>query len=368
MKKWKVGIIGCGSICGNYLRYAKEAFSDYYEVVALADIVEEKARQKAEKHEIPHAYTVEQMLDDPDIDLVINLTVPNVHEEVIIHALEKGKHVYTEKPFATTREGCKHIVETATRLGKRVGCAPDSFMSAPAQTAKKAIGDGWIGDVIGVNCICPLRGNEYWRPDCDFFYKEGAGPMLDMAAYYLNFLVNLLGPVSEVSSMGKITFPTRTVKVAPCRGHVIPVEVPTYVTTNFRFANGVIGNFTNSFDIWKSQTPYIEIYGTQGTMILPDPNRYVGDVLVYRMYDTEWRPLQQFSEYAKYGRGIGVVDMIRCYEAGIEHKANMQLATHVTDIILSVNESLKSGQPVKINTTVDPIAGLWEMQDPILWQ
>ena len=182
-KIYKVGVIGTGDISTQYLTNAKNVkmFKDYYQIVAVADLVVEKAQAKAAEFGIPKYGLPEIVYNDPEIDIIINLTVPNAHEEVNIKALESGKHVYSEKPLATSREGIKRIMETAERCGKRVGCAPDTFMSAPMQTAKKAIEEDWIGNPIGVNALCPMRGNEFFRSDCDFFYKKGAGPMLDMA-------------------------------------------------------------------------------------------------------------------------------------------------------------------------------------------
>ena len=368
MKKFKVGIIGCGAIAGQYLKNAREVYSDYFEIVALGDLNVDKARERAEKYEIERYGLPELVYDDPEIDLIINLTVPMAHEEVTCKALEAGKHVYTEKPMACTREGLDRIIETAKRCGKRVGCAPDSFMSAPMQTAKKALEEDWIGDPIGFNCMCAMRGNEYWRPDADFFYKKGAGPMFDMAAYYFNALINFFGPMESVNSMQKMTFSERTIKVPPRRGEKIEVEVPTYVTAGIRFENGVLGSFINAFDIWKTQVPYIEIHGEKGTMVVPDPNRYKGDVLVRRFKDTEWRALPQFVEYADYGRGIGIVDMIRCMAEDKPHKASAEMARHVTDAIMCVDEAAEQGRVVKVNTTATKPEGLWLMPETILWK
>lgn len=368
MRKYNVGIIGCGSISGHYLRFARDAYSDFYRITALGDIDVSKAQKRAEEFGIEKYGLPEVVYEDDTLDIIINLTVPQAHEEVSVKILESGKHLYTEKPLATSREGMKHIIEVAEKCGKRVGCAPDTFMSAPSQTAKKALEEDWIGDPIGVNAICPMRGNEYWRPDSDFFYHKGAGPMMDMAPYYLNIFVSMLGPISGVMTMSKMTWPERTIKVAPRRGEKIQVEVPTHVQTMLRFQNGIIGSFLSSFDIWSSQTPYIEIYGEKGTMVIPDPNRYKGDVLVRRFRDSEWRPLPQFVEYADYGRGIGIADMIKCIEAGIEHKANAGLAYHVTDVILAMEEAGEAKKELEISSTASKPAGLWTTPDTILWK
>ncbi|MBQ7337373.1 MAG: Gfo/Idh/MocA family oxidoreductase [Clostridia bacterium] len=368
-KVYNVGIIGSGDISAQYLRNAKEvgAFRDYYKIVAVADLVVEKAKARAEEFGVPKYGLPEIVYDDSGIDLIINLTVPNAHEEVNIKALESGKHVYSEKPLATSREGIKRIMETAKRCGKRVGCAPDTFMSAPMQTAKKALEEDWIGKPIGVNALCPMRGNEFWRADCDFFYKKGAGPMLDMAPYYLNVMVSLFGAVENVYSMQKKTFEQRTIKVAPRRGEKIDVEIPTHVCSTLGFKNGVIGTFTNSFDIFGATAPKIEVYGEKGTMVLPDPNCFDGPVMIRRYRDKEWRPMIQFVEYEGFGRGIGVMDMIKAIEQDKAHKASAELAYHVTDVILTMDEAAQAKQELKVASTVAQPEGCYMDQDPIFW-
>jgi len=368
MKKYNVGLIGCGEISSHYLRFAKEVYSDYFQITAVADLLPEKAEKRAKEYEIAKYGTPDIIFNDDTIDIVINLTVPMAHEEVSVKILESGKHLYTEKPLAVSREGMRHILDTAEKYGKRVGCAPDSFLSAPAQTAKKALEEDWIGAPIGANAICAMRGNEFWRPDADFFYKKGAGPMMDMAAYYLNQLVSMLGSVESVMTMSKITFPERTIKVPPRRGEKIQVEVPTFVSSALRFENGVIVTFVNSFDIWATKQPFIEIYGEKGTLILPDPNRYTGEVLLRRFRDEEWRAVPQFVEYGQYGRGIGIVDMIRSIEAGVPHKASGELAYHVTDVIIAMGESGELGKEVKITSKAAKPDGLWKTPETILWK
>ena len=367
MKQYRVGIIGCGVISWHYLHFGKECFSDYFTIVALGDIDIEKAKAKAEEFGIEKYGCPEIVYGDPEIDLIINLTVPNAHEEVNIKALESGKHVYSEKPLATTREGIKRIMEIAQKCGKRVGCAPDTFLSAPLQTAKKAIEEDWIGRPISVTALCPLRGNEYWRPDCDFFYQKGGGPMLDMAPYYLNAFISMFGPIDSVYSMQNITYLQRTIKVAPRRGEKIDVEIPTHVCSVMRFENGMLGSFVNSFDIWASDTPKIEVHGEKGTMVIPDPNRFSGPVLIKRFNDTEWRPLPQFIEYEGYGRGVGVMDMIRSIEMGKPHKASAEMAYHVTDVILTIDEAAAAKCEMQVASTVEQPVGLYEDQDSILW-
>lgn len=368
MRKYNVGLIGCGAISHQYLRNARNEYSDYFNITAVADILPERAEERAKEYDIPKYGTPDVILADETIDIVINLTVPMAHEEVSVQILESGKHLYTEKPLAVDRKGMQRILDTAKKVGKRVGSAPDSFLSAPAQTAKKALEEDWIGAPIGVNAICAMRGNEFWRPDADFFYHKGAGPMMDMAPYYLNMFVSMVGAVDSVMTMSKITWPERTIKVPPRRGEKIQVEVPTYVSSMLHFESGVIATFVNSFDIWKTQQPYIEIYGEKGTMVIPDPNRYQGDVLIRRFRDSEWRIMPQFVEYAAYGRGIGVVDMIRSIEADVPHRASVEMAYHATDVIFAMDEAGESHGEIKINSTVEKPSGLWDTPETILWK
>ena len=367
MKTYKVGLIGCGAISENYLRYWKNVYCDTFTIMTVADILPERAKAKAEAWGIEKYGTPEAVYDDKEIDIVLNLTVPAAHEEVCVRALRAGKHVYSEKPLAISQEGIANILAEAEKAGKRVGCAPDSFLNAPMQTAKKAIEEDWIGRPIGVNAMCAMRGNEFWRPDADFFYQKGAGPMLDMGFYYFNVFVSLFGAVKKVQAMQKITFPERTIKVAPRKGEKIRVEVPTFVSASFEFDGGVIGTFINSFDIWRSTCPFIEIYGEKGTLVLPDPNRYDGEVLLRRMKDDQFRPLPQFVEYKEYGRGIGIVDMIRSMEAGVPHKASGEMAAHIFEVFDAINLSAEEGRAVEIRSTVSKPAGLFENQDSGLW-
>ena len=191
--------------------------------------------------------------------------------------------------------------------------------------------------------------------------------MLDMAPYYLNVFVSLFGAVDSVYSMQKKTFEQRTIKVPPRRGEIIDVEIPTHVCSSLRFENGMIGSFTNSFDIWGSQTPKIEIYGEKGTLILPDPNRFVGPVLLRRYKDSEWREIPQFLEYENFGRGVDVMDLVKSIERDVPHKTSAELAYHVTDVILSMDEAAADKCEKAVTSTVAKPEGLFEHQDSILW-
>lgn len=358
--KIKVGILGCGNISDHYFKGCLEVFKDTVEVIACADKILEKAEQAAKKWNI-NACTCDQLLNNSNIDLIVNLTIPAVHEQINIAILSKGKHLYSEKPLSMTREGAEKIYNLAKESNLRVGVAPDTFMSAPVQTAKKLLEENIIGDVIGVNAICPLRGNELWRPDCEFFYQKGGGPIFDMAPYYLNIMINLFGSFKNVVANGKISWAERIYECELRKGDKISVEIPTHVAGIFELENGILFNFTNSFDIYKSCAPYVEIYGKDGTLTLPFPNLYKGDVMV-SLKGEEFKAEQQLSGYDGFMRGAGIADMAKSIYLGIEHLASIEMALHVTDIMLAFSEAIESGNKININTKCEKPSGMWERE------
>jgi len=364
MKKMKVGLIGCGSISGRYLESARTLYSDIYEITALADIRPEAAESRAREYSIPTVLTPDELIHDSEIDLVLNLTIPQAHTDVICSALDAGKHVYTEKPFGVSREEARRIMDAMKRSGKRVGCAPDSFMGMPAQTAAKAVADGWIGDVFGANCLCihPTHGNENWHPEPFSYYQRGAGPMPDMGAYYLNQLIAIIGPASSVFALETLNFPERMVNTQPHKGECIHVEVPTHVVSLIQFQSGATVTFMNTLDVWNSRQPWIEIYGTKGTLILPDPNHYVGDVLISRLSfgEDKWTKLPPLTEYENTTRGAGLADMIRSIQENRPHRASAEMALHVADIIQAFEESAATGKMIHLTTSCTQPLGRWK--------
>jgi predicted dehydrogenase len=278
MGRVKVGIIGCGNISDIYLKNCTKVF-DNLEVVACADLIMDRAKAKAEAYNIPKACTVEELLADPEIEIVINLTIPKAHAEVCLAALEAGKNVYVEKPLAISREDGKKIIETAKKKGLLVGGAPDTFLGGGIQTCKKIIDDGWIGEPIAATAFMVCHGHESWHPDPEFYYKLGGGPMFDMGPYYLTALVSLMGPIRRVTGSARITFPERLITSQPKYGTKITVDVPTHVAGIMDFESGAIGTILTSFDVWGSQLPRIEIYGSAGSMIVPDPNKTAGGLV-----------------------------------------------------------------------------------------
>ncbi|HEU5369624.1 MAG TPA: Gfo/Idh/MocA family oxidoreductase, partial [Ktedonobacterales bacterium] len=273
----KVGVIGCGTISGIYLETIKHL--KILEAVACADLFLERAQARAAEFEVPGACSVEALLTDPEVELIINLTVPAAHAEVALAALQAGKHVYNEKPLAISREDARRMLDLAQERGLLVGNAPDTFLGGGLQTCRKLLDDGWIGEPVAAFAAMTGHGPERWHPDPAFFYQRGAGPMLDMGPYYLTALVALLGPIRRVTGSARITFPERTIASAARYGQTINVETPTHIAGVLDFASGVIGTIITSFDVWSSRLPRIEIYGTRGSLGVPDPNTFGGPVL-----------------------------------------------------------------------------------------
>ncbi|SEN30153.1 Gfo/Idh/MocA family protein [Lihuaxuella thermophila] len=348
MEKVRVGVIGCGNISATYFRNLKE-FA-VLDVVACADLDVERAKASAEAFHIPKACTVDELLADPDIELVINLTVPQAHAEVCLAALSAGKHVYVEKPLAVTREEGQKILQTAKAKGLRVGSAPDTFLGGGIQTCRKLIDDGWIGEPVAANAFMMCRGHESWHPDPAFYYQVGGGPMFDMGPYYLTTLVYLIGPVNRVTGSARITFPKRMITSRPKYGQEITVQSPTHIAGVLDFASGAIGTLITSFDVWHHRLPFIEIYGTEGTLCVPDPNTFGGPVYVRRQGAEEWSKVPLTHGFTENKRGIGVADMAVAIRSGREHRANGDLAYHVLDIMHGFHDAAESGSHYELQS------------------
>src|SRR5947209_5582445 len=265
--KTALGIVGCGNISSIYLQ-APLLFENLY-VAACADIDLERAHSQAEKYGVPKACSVEEMLADPEIDIVVNLTIPAAHAGVSLSALAAGKAVYSEKPLAINREDGQAILQAARERQLRVGCAPDTFLGGGLQTCIKLINDGEIGTPIAATAFMANHGMEHWHPDPYFFYQPGAGPLFDVGPYYLTALIAMMGPIERVTASMKITFPERTVTSEPKYGTKIPVNTPTHIAGIMEFASGAVGTMITSFDVWHHHLPFIEIYGTEGTLSTP---------------------------------------------------------------------------------------------------
>lgn len=355
-----VGIVGCGNISDIYMTASRNFPA--LKVVACADLDMKRAQQKAAQHGLI-AKTVDDMLADPTIDLIINLTIPAAHYAVALAAIEAGKHVYSEKPLSLTRTQGKALVEAAAKGGVRLGGAPDTFMAGPFQTCRKLIEDGRIGRPIAATAFMMGHGPEGWHPDPEFFYKPGAGPLFDMGPYYLTALINLIGPVAGVTAATRISFPERTITSQPKNGNVIRVEVPTHAVGLLHFANGALGTIITSFDVWAAELPRIEIYGTEGTLSVPDPNMFDGVVRLFRPDQPGWQAVPLTHGYTENLRSVGVADMAMAVREGRPHRANGDMTLHVLDIMQSIHESAEQGRYLALETTCQqpaplPVGGL----------
>ncbi len=353
--KVKVGIIGCGNIFPQYIKWTRTF--EILDVVAVADMDVSRAQARAQEYTIPHAYTVAQLLADPAIEIVINLTVPQAHAEVSLAILNAGKHAYGEKPLGLTREEGQKILALAAEKKLLVGCAPDTFLGGGIQTARKVIDDGLIGRPVAATAFMCGHGPESWHPNPEFYYKAGGGPMFDMGPYYLTALINLLGPVRRVTGSAQISFPERTATSKEKYGLKITVDVATHVAGVMDFASGAVGTIITSFDTWGHHLPLIEIYGSEGSLGVPDPNNFNGKVLLRRWDDKEWREVDH-SHSDEVGRGIGVADMAYAIRSGRANRASGQLAFHVLDLMQSFHDASSQGKHVDIASTVRQPAAL----------
>lgn len=342
MNSLRVGIVGAGNISAIYCENLAKFPST--ELVAISDLDTDRAKAQAEKYGI-QAMSVDELIDSPNIDLVLNITIPKAHGEIALRSLEAGKHVYNEKPLAICREDCQKMLALASSKGLRVGCAPDTFLGAAHQRVRKLIDDGVIGVPVAVHGYMTSRGVESWHPNPEFFYKPGAGPMLDMGPYYLTAFVNMFGPIERLAAMTRTTFPERTITSEPFKGQVIKVETPTTFITALQFESGVVGQLTTSFDTYSFPSqPNIVVYGSDGTMVVPDPNSFNGwneasaKIIVRRPNGDEDIYISD-SPFKANSRGLGILDMAHAISEGRDHRASGALAYHVLDAMLSSIDS-----------------------------
>ncbi|MCB9460457.1 MAG: Gfo/Idh/MocA family oxidoreductase [Anaerolineaceae bacterium] len=346
-KVYNVGFIGVGNIAPQYIR-GLALFPEAVKATACADIDMDRARAFAEANGL-QAMTVEELLISPDIDIVLNLTIPAAHAEVSLTAIAAGKHVYMEKPLAINKADGAKVVAAAKEAGVRVGCAPDTFLGGGIQTAIKLIDDGAIGTPIAATAFMLGHGPEPWHPNPFFYYLPGGGPMLDMGPYYLTALVALVGPITQVAGMSGAGVKQRTAGHETIAGQNIPIEVNTHFSGSLRFANGAIGTTIMSFDTWAHHLPRIEVHGTDGSLSIPDPNRFDGEVQLWTPDKREWvdMPLTHRDDV---GRGIGVADMALGIREGRPHRASGDLANHVLEVMLAFDESSEANKHIDIQS------------------
>jgi predicted dehydrogenase len=350
----QVAIVGCGVIAPAYARTLAQL--DFVDVVACADALPERANELAVEYGIPRALTFDEVLDDPDIDTIVNLTPPLAHAVVTSTALDAGKATFSEKPLGVDFDEGLALVTSAAARDLRLGCAPDTFLGVGLQTCRDAIAQGLIGEPVAANAFMLGSGPESWHPNPDLFYRRGAGPLLDMGPYYLTALVSLLGPARRVTGSSRITRPERTITSEPRRGERLPVEVPTHTTTVIDFVSGPIATLVTSFDVQASRLRNIEIYGTEATLSVPDPNTFGGPVTIRGPRDTEWRELPLRTPTLPQSRGIGLADMIWATRTGRAHRASGAVALHVLELMTASVRASDEGRHVELSTTCTPAA------------
>lgn len=342
-----LGIVGCGNISQAYFN-GSQAF-DVMKVVACADLNMDAAQAQADKNNC-RAQSVDELLANPEVDMVINLTIAKAHAEVSLAALAAGKHIYSEKPIATKLEDAKALLDAAEAKSLRVGCAPDTFLGGGIQTCRKIVDDGWIGSVTGGTAYMLAAGPESWHPNPAIFYQEGSGPLYDMSPYYLTALVNLIGPIRRVTALTKQTHAQRLATCEARFGELFDVEVPTYYAGVLEFQSGAIVSMSMSFDVHQHGHSPIELYGTHGSLKVPDPNTFGGPVVMWTPISKEWREQAFCSPYLENYRSIGAADMAWSIlnESPDLHRASGQLAYHVLEVMEAFEESAESGQFITI--------------------
>ena len=353
-----VGVVGAGVISDTYLENLA-SFPDV-RVAMVADLDTGRAAAQAAKHGVPRSGTVAELLDDPGVEVVVNLTVPAAHVEVGLAALEAGKHVWAEKPLALDRQTGAKLLDRARERGLRVASAPDTVLGAGLQTARRAVEEGRIGEPRTALALFQTPGPESWHPAPEFLFQAGGGPLLDMGPYYLTTLVQLFGPIRRVTGTGGRARETRVIGSGPRAGTEFAVTVPTTVTALVEFTCGGSAQVVLSFDSALVRTGFVEVAGTLGTAVLPDPNRFDGPTRLHL-------PGREPEELAPQGhpasRGTGVLELARAIRAGTPERAPGELAYHVLDAMLAVEESLTRGQTVEVESTTEvppPLPVSWD--------
>ena len=345
-----IGIVGVGDISGIYLKNITETFKEL-NIVAVCDLIKERALKAQEKYNIPKVYdTMEELFADESIELVLNITRPCEHFAVSKGALEAGKHVYSEKPLAASLEEGKELVALAESKGLMIGGAPDTFLGASIQTCIKFIDEGNLGEVIGASASMMGHGPESWHHDPEFFYKYGGGPMMDMGPYYITTLINLLGGIKSVSGVARKSFDNRTATCKEHNGEIITVDVPTFLTGVLHFESGIIGTITTTFDVYKSNQRNIEIYGSKGTLFVPDPNCFGNEITYFDGETNETKVIPICFDYAENSRGLGLADFAKALKTGRNSKTTYRQTLHVLEVMQAFVNSGEEGKTTEIKS------------------
>lgn len=350
----RVGIVGCGDVTNLYLPGTAPFAS--IELAACTDLDADRAAALSARGGFP-AVSLDELLADPTIEIVLVLTPPAAHAAVSRAAIAAGKHVYTEKPLATTRLGAKAILADAKAGGVRVGAAPDTFLGGGLQTARALIDEGAIGSPLAASASVAHLGPERWHPNPGIFYGPGGGPLLDVGPYYVAALVSLLGPIARVSAVGRGSGSEREIATGARAGTKVSSEVPTTVVGTLAFVSGVVGGLTASFDVVSSEAPHVEIHGTAGSLSLGDPNRFNGEVRYRALGAEAWEDVPLRFD-GRVGRGIGLADLIDGIRSGRPHRASGAFAFHVLDVLLAMETATTSNRVESVASRCERPAAL----------
>jgi predicted dehydrogenase len=346
-----VGIVGCGIIAHNYVKGAA-AFPGV-DIVACADVSAKTAAAFGEEHGL-RVLSPDELVADPGVDIVLSLTPPAVHAEVARVAFEHGKHVYTEKPLAAELADARCLVSDAAAHGLRLGCAPDTFLGSAYETGREVIERGDIGEPLGATARFLVGGPDDWHPNAEMFYKAGAGPMLDIAPYYLTAIASLLGPFTSATGLASTPTPVRTHGVGPRSGENFTVDVPTYVVGGLALQSGGLVTLTVSFESKEQYDSSMLVHGTEGTLELPDANTFDGDVRVKNGRGI-WESVVHEGRGAQDTRGIGIQEMVDAIQAGRPHRASGELGLHVLEAAQAILRSADEKRTVAIESTLAPV-------------
>jgi predicted dehydrogenase len=358
-KDHHIGIIGCGNISASYFSLAP--LFKGLKIVACADLNMEAARARGAEFKV-EVLTIDGLLASKDIDVVVNLTIPDAHYKVTKAILQAGKHAYSEKPLVLTLRQGEDLRAMAKAGGLRVGCAPDTFLGGAHQLARSIIDSGKIGRITSGTAHVLSPGMEMWHPNPDFFFLPGGGPILDLGPYYIANLINLIGPIDRVGALANMASPTRTITSKPRAGEVIPVRTPTNVHALLQFENGATITLSASWDVWAHRHANMELYGTEGTIIVPDPNFFGGKVEVAgkdgEIHDVQmWdHPLAVNNQDHPHGavanyRTAGLADMVAALAEGRDHRCSLERTLHGVDAMTSILKSAEEGRFIELSTT-----------------
>jgi predicted dehydrogenase len=381
MRDLGVGIVGCGVISGIYLK--NMPLFKGVRLAACTDIIPERSREKARLHNI-EAVPPEAMMQRDDVDIILNITPPKVHYEVSLAALEAGKHVFSEKPLCIESSHAARLLKEADDRGLKVGCAPDTFLGAGGRLAREIIDSGRIGKVVAGTCMMMGHGMEHWHPEPTAFYQYGGGPMFDVGPYYLNALINLLGPVASVQARASTAFQKRHVTAAgPLKGQDVSVETPTTLMGQLHFASGADINIVMSWDVWKHGHPAVELYGTEGSMRVPDPN-FFGGYLEVTDRGGEWQRISTADkpfgkpnfrapawpatrpDEANY-RCLGIAELASSVLHGTPHRASVGLGLHAVEVMQATLNSGQGGGEIAIASQIDRPSSFSDAEALALW-